>query len=146
MVAARCQRFYGAGDPTVWFKIPLGHLAFFVSEIEGLQAEESLRRVKETRIAFASKGEGGDSARQAEQEWAEKARRADREPPQERPKMTKAEYDATLAMVGCQSQGMGGGGQWVVTPKGGAGDPMAEIIGEAQLELSTDDSKLVQQV
>ena len=88
--------------------MPLIHLAFFVAEIGGLQAEESLRRVQEIRIALAPSGDKGDSHRQAEREWADKARRADREAQQERPKMTREEYDAALAMVGVARR------EWVI--------------------------------
>ena len=112
MLAARCQRFYKAGEPTIWLQMPLTYLAFFVAEIEPLKAEESLRRIKEIRIAHAPAGEDGDSAREIEREWGEQASRADREPPRERPKMTKAEYDATLAMVGVNRR------EWVVEDSG----------------------------
>ena len=108
MLAARCQRFYRAGEPTRWLRMPLIHLAFFVAEIGGLKAEESLRRVQEIRIALAPSGENGDSHRQAEREWADQARRAEREAPQEKPKMTRAEYDAMLAMGGVARR------EWVI--------------------------------
>ena len=58
MLAARCQRFYMAGEPTVWLRMPLTHLAFFSAEVEPLKAEESLRRVHEIRIAWARRREG----------------------------------------------------------------------------------------
>ena len=100
MLAARCQRFYQAGEPTAWLHMPLVQLAFFAAEIAGLQAEESLRRIQELRIAFAPAGDDGDSHRLAERQWTEQARRADRDEPQEQPKITKAQYDTQLAMVG----------------------------------------------
>ena len=109
MLAARCQHFYKAGEPMAWLRMPLVHLAFFAAEIAGLQAEESLRRIKELRIAFAPAGEDGDSHRLAERQWAEQARRADREPPQEQPKISKAEYDAQLAMVGIARR------EWIIS-------------------------------
>ena len=81
--------------------MPLQHLAFFTADIAGLQAEESLRRVNELRIAFAPAGEDGDTLRLAERHWTEQARRAERaEQPADTPKLTKAEYDATLRFVG----------------------------------------------
>ena len=88
--------------------MPLERLAFFVEEIDGLKAEESLRRVQEIRVAHATSGEKGDRARAVEREWSELARRADRELPQEKPKMTKAEYDALLGMVGVNRR------EWVI--------------------------------
>lgn len=101
MIATRCQRFYTAADPTHWLRMPLQHLAFFTADIAGLQAEESLRRVKELRIAFAPADEDGDSHHLAEREWTEQARRAERdEQSHVKPKLTKAEYDATLRFIG----------------------------------------------
>ena len=79
--------------------MPLQHLAFFTADIAGLQAEESLRRVNELRIAFAPAGEDGDTLRLAERQWTEQARRAERAE-QPASKLTKAEYDATLKFVG----------------------------------------------
>ena len=109
MLAARCQRFYKAGEPTAWLHMPLVQLAFFAAEIAGLQAEESLRRVKELRIAFAPAGDDGDSHRLAERQWTEQARRADRdEQPPDKPKITKAEYDATLSIAGLSRK------EWIV--------------------------------
>ena len=112
MLAARCQRFYMAGEPTAWLRMPLTHLAFFVAEIEPLKAEESLRRVKEMRVAFAPAGEGGDGARMIYREWEEKAQREDRILRVEQPKMTKAEYEAMLRMTGVARR------EWVVEDDG----------------------------
>ena len=108
MLAAKCQRFYQAGEPTVWLTMPLVRLAFFVQEIEGLKAEESLRRVNEIRIANAPGGEGGDGARILEGEWREQARRDGRMIREEVPKMTKQEYDAMLRMTGVARR------EWVI--------------------------------
>ncbi len=88
--------------------MPLVRLAFFVQEIEGLKAEESLRRVNEIRIANAPGGEGGDSARILEAEWREHARRDDRINQAEQPKMTRQEYDALLKMAGVARR------EWVI--------------------------------
>ena len=114
MLAARCQRFYGAGDPAVWLRMPLGHLAFFVAEIPGLRAEESLTRVMELRIAFAPAGEGGDEIRMVESGWREKARRDERIfALEDTPKMTKEEYDAMLRLTGVKRR------EWVVDEDNG---------------------------
>ena len=103
MIATRCQRFYTAADPTHWLRMPLQHLAFFAADIAGLQAEESIRRVNELRVAFAPAGEDGDALRMAERHWTEQARRAERAEQQpDAPKLTKAEYDATLQIVGIE--------------------------------------------
>lgn len=109
MLAARCQRFYQSGEPTVWLRMPLLHLAFFVAEIAGLQAEESLRRVQELRVAFAPPGEEGDGLRLVERAWRTRARRDERirEPPPQR-KISRSEYDAMLAMAGIVRR------EWVV--------------------------------
>ena len=92
--------------------MPLARLAFFVQEIEGLKAEESLRRVNEIRIANAPGGEGGDSARILEGDWLEQARRDDRINQAEQPKMTKAEYDSMLRMTGVARR------EWVINDNG----------------------------
>ena len=68
-----------------------------------------MRRVHEIRIAWAPDGEKGDSLRRSEEKWRETTRRDDRLLPQEKPKMTKAEYDATLGDGGRQSRR-----EWVV--------------------------------
>lgn len=88
--------------------MPLDRLAFFVAEIGPLKAEESLRRIKEIRIANAPAGEHGEQARLLEREWADQAQRLDRELPQEKPKMTKEEYDAMLGMAGVSRR------EWVI--------------------------------
>ena len=86
----------------------VGTPRFFCGEIDGLKAEESLRRVQEIRVAHATSGKQGDGARAVEREWGELARRADRELPQEKPKMTKAEYDTMLGIAGVYRR------EWVI--------------------------------
>ena len=108
MLAARCQRFYMAGEPTVWLRMPLTHLAFFSAEIEPLKAEDSIRRVAEWKVAFAPAGEDGYSAQLIYRDWQEKVDREDRIAREEQPKMTKEEYDAMLRMTGVARR------EWVI--------------------------------
>lgn len=89
--------------------MPLERLAVFVAEIPGLQAEESLRRVDEIRVAHAPAGEHGERARAVERKWREKARRAERLiKTAEKRRMSKEEYDAMLSMAGVARR------EWVV--------------------------------
>ena len=78
--------------------MPLEKLAFFLAEIGPLRAEESLRRVNELRVAQA--GQDDKQLQLMVIGWENEANRKDRIIQEEMPKMTKAEYYASLRATG----------------------------------------------
>lgn len=81
-----------------WHTMPLEKLAFFLAEIEPLQAEESLRRINELRLAQADKKD--TQAAMVMTSLENKAQRVGRIIEEERPKPSKQEYYAMLARSG----------------------------------------------
>ena len=74
----------------MWWTMPLSHLAVFLAEIEPLQAEESLRRINEIRLAQADPKD--NKAKMIMHSWENQAQRADRIIESERPKPSRQEY------------------------------------------------------
>ena len=81
-----------------WLTMPLDKLAFFIAEIEPLEAQESLRRVNELRIAQADSKD--NKAKMTLITWENQASRLGKvEQPEER-KPSRAEYFAMLGAAG----------------------------------------------
>ena len=92
------QRFYRAGDPGAWLKLPLNLLNAFLAYIPVLQARESLRRVTEFQVG------GGLLDRRAAERvidgWEQKAGFGDED--EGALPISKGEYAARMRMLGFQ--------------------------------------------
>lgn len=75
-------------------------LNVFLAEIGPLEAQKSLRRINELRLSKASKDD--NQAQMTLIGWENEAKRVGRAGEEEKPKMTKQEYYASLAAVGVE--------------------------------------------
>ena len=80
--------------------MPLDHLLFFIEEINPIQAEESLLRIDELRVAL---GQNSEARKSAERKLIMAAARTDRiikDEPDKVKKISKEEYLARLGSIG----------------------------------------------
>lgn len=78
--------------------MPVDHIAFFLDEIDALQAEESLRLLNIMRVSQA--GKDNSEARILIRTWENQARRLGRVEEPEEAKPSRAEYFAMLGRMG----------------------------------------------
>lgn len=95
---ARCQRFYMAGDPDIWFRMPLPRLTLFQSEIEPLEAQERIDMLNVFRMSQADTKDG--QVKLTIQGWENQAKRIGKVEQPEEVKPSKAEYYARLGRMG----------------------------------------------